>query len=263
MSIGPVKIFSYGVMLTLGLFIALYFWWKMGRDEHFDEIALFDGFFLSLLTYLVLGRVGYVLLNFESVGTLAHAIAFLAYPGLSGTVGIIGVSFFLFAFARAHNWNIWKIGDAYAVSLAIAIAFAGLGGILNGSNPGIEASWGLRYVGQSVKTAPVDLWIMIWGIVSFAIVSRVRKNFRFYTWYKAESSMAQEGLATLVFGLLIGFHYLVVGWIDQLNWKIWVFPGQFIIGLVIMGVCGYMISKRVGRRESTLWSKLVSRIRRN
>ena len=246
-SIGPVKIFSYGVMLTLGLFIALYFWWKMGRDEHFDEIALFDGFFLSLLTYLVLGRVGYVLLNFESVGTLAHAIAFLAYPGLSGTVGIIGVSFFLFAFARAHNWNIWKIGDAYAVSLAIAIAFAGLGGILNGSNPGIEASWGLKYIGQSVKTVPVDLWIMIWGIVSFAIVSRVRKNFRFYTWYKAESSMAQDGLATLVFAMLIGVYFVVAWMLGMGNWQ---------VGVVMLVGSAFFIYKRMGRRESTLWSKI-------
>ena len=99
---------------------------------------------------------------------------------------------------------------------------------------------------------------MLWAIVSFAIVSRVRKNFRFYAWYKGESSMAQEGLASLVFALLIGIYYLVAPWIVQGSWLIWRVPGQFVVGALIVIGSIYLIQRRVGRREMGIWDKLKS-----
>jgi len=39
-----------GVVMALGVFVALYFWWKMGRDEHLDEIELFDSYLNQVFT---------------------------------------------------------------------------------------------------------------------------------------------------------------------------------------------------------------------
>lgn len=256
LSLGPVKIYSYGVCLTIGLFIALYFWWKMGRDEHFDEIILFDGFFLSVLTYLVAGRLGYVLLHMDTVGTIYRTLAILAFPGINSVIGIIGVFVFIILFARAHNWNDWKVADSSVVSLSMVMILGGLGGFLNGSNPGREVSWGVMYPGETAARIPVDVWTMIWAIFTFAIVSRVRKNFRFYSWYKGESSIAQEGLAALVFAISVGVYYLVVGFIDSLNWKIGFVPGEMLVGIALISLSSYIIYKRIGRRDATVWGKL-------
>ena len=242
LSIGPVKIYSYGVCLALGLFVSLYFWWKMGRDEHWDEINLFDGFFLSLITFLVVGRLGYVALHLEVVGTLQRALAVLAYPGVNAPVGIVASSWLMIYFARAHGWQEWKVLDALVVALSSVLIMAGLGGVLNCS----RGSW------------EGEVWAVLWAIVSFAIVSRVRKNFRFYAWYKGESSMAQEGLASLVFALLIGIYYLVAPWIVQGSWLIWRVPGQFVVGALIVIGSIYLIQRRVGRREMGIWDKLKS-----
>lgn len=255
-SLGPIKIYSYGVCMMIGFFVSLYYWWKMGRDEHWDEISLFDGFFLSLITFFVAGRAGYAALHVSEVGTLYRSLAIFAYPGINITIGVIATIIFMWLFARANSWHLWKVADAYVVVLSILFTIGSIGGLLNGSNPGREVPWGLVYPGQDVARIPVDIWIMIWSIITFAVVSRVRKNFRFYSWYKGDSSTAQEGLASLIFLSSVGVYYMVASWIDQIYWKVGILPGEFLIGFSFAVLGYYLIYKRVGRRDTMTWSKL-------
>ena len=261
-SLGPVKVYSYGLMLAVGLFFGLYFWWKMGRDEHFGEIELFDGFFISLIIFGIAGRLGYVIMNFSEVGTLYRSLAVLSFPGINAPLGIIAATVFMVLFSRSHNWHEWKVMDSFSVVLSEILAFAGIAGFLNGSLPGRAVSWGLMYPGQEITRIPVDIWLFLWGFVTFAIVSRVRKNFRFYAWYKGESSMAQEGLASLVFLLSIGVLYFVMGFLIDSRWKIINIPGEVLLGLLLTISAVLLIERRVGRREATIWGKLMNIIRR-
>ena len=261
-SLGSVKIYSYGVLLAIGLFLSLYWWWKMGRDEHWEEISLFDSFFLFLLVYGVVGRLGYLSQHMDTLGTWYRAIAILAYPGINGVLGIIFGLGFLILFARAKGWEVWKMLDSFVVTLSLALIFVGLGGLLNGSNPGLSVPWGVNYPGTG-KVIPVDLWIWLWGLLTFLIVSRVRKNFRFYSWYKGEASVVKEGLAALFFGSLVGVYYLIVGWIGQSMWKVWVLPGESLLGLGIGLIAGYLIYKRTGKKNQSInllqWLRIKGR----
>ncbi len=236
----------------------------MGRDEHFDEIALFDGFFLSLLVYFVMGRLGYVVLHPGEVGTLYRTLAVLSFPGISSVIGIISTTLFMILFARSNDWDPWKVMDAYVVTISMALVFGGIGGLLNGTTPGIAANWGVFYPGIAEKIIPVDAFLIVWSLVTFGVVSKVRKNFRFYAWYKGESSMAQEGLASLIFGISVGVYFMMTGWIVRSNFGILfnLIPVEFIFGILMIAVCAYMIEKRVGRRDTTLWGKLKALIRR-
>lgn len=218
----------------------------MGRDEHFDEIVLFDGFFLSLIIYFIAGRLGYVLTHFGELGTLYRTLAILAYPGINTVIGMIASGIFLYLFARAQEWQVWKVADSFVVTLSLILLFGGVGSILNGTHP----VW------------QVNVWGSVWALLTFVIVSRVRKNFRFYSWYKGESSTAQDGLASLMFILSVGIYYFIVSFFDQLGWKFWVIPGESLVGLLFVSVSIYLIKERVGRRESTLWGKLSNIIRR-
>lgn len=224
---GPLKIYAYGLCLFMGIFFSLYAWWKMGRDEHLEEIALFDGYFLSLLTYFVVGRLGYVALHWSELGTLYRTLAILAYPGLSGVVGLIASTIVLLLFARAQNWHIWKVLDMYSVALLLALVLVSLGAILNGTqNPWL-----------------LNVWQLVWAILSFGVVSRVRKNFRFYAWYKGEASMAEEGLASLIMILLVGIYYLGAGVVTQ---------SLLIPGALLVMVSAYSIWLKAGKRNVTL-----------
>lgn len=218
----------------------------MGRDEHFDEIALFDQYFLSIITFLITGRLGYVFAHMKELGSVYRTFAILAYPGINMAVGIVSVVILMILFARAHNWNEWKVADGLVVSLSLILVFGSIGAILNGTSP----IW------------QVNAWGAIWALITFVVVSRVRKDFRFYAWYKGESSMAQEGLASLIFVSLAGLYYMVMSFVDHPSWKIGIIPGGFVVGFVISALGLYLINKRVGRRENTLWGKLSNIIRR-
>jgi len=239
LSLGPIKIYTYGVAMALGLFTALYYWWKMGRDEHFDEIALFDGYFLSAISFLVGARIGYVLLNLGKVGSLYRSLAILAFPGLNIAIGVVIATIFMIYFARAQNWDVWKVGDSYSVTMALASVFAMIG-------HGLNATLDLK----------LNILNVVWAILMFVLVFRVRKDFRFYSWYKGEASTAQEGLASLVYVLGIGIYFLLksaIGFVSIAE----------IIGAVVM-ICAslYMIEQRVGRRDNTLWGRIKGLIRR-
>ncbi len=257
LSIGPIKIYSYGVFLSLGLFLGLYWWWKMGRDEHWDEINLFDGFFLTAFFFAVFGRIGYVILHFEEMGSLYRSLAVLAFPGVSFVSGLVGATAVVWLFGRNHKWEQGKVFDAYVVLLSLVMIFGGIGGLLNGSNPGREVSWGVLYPGEVVKTFPVDLWVIIWAVISFLIVSRVRKNFRFYTWYKGESSMATPGLAALMFVALLGLYSIVLGLVDKSRYLVFGrVPVETIVGVILIALGLALIKRRMGRREGSMWDKL-------
>ena len=232
LSLGPIKIYSYGVCVAIGIFLSLYFWWKMGRDEHWDEIALFDGYFLSLITFLLVGRMAYVAMHYSELGTLYRLLAILAFPGINGVVGMMGASVAMILFARSYEWQIWKVMDTYVVATVTGLIFSGIGMILNGINPVWQA----------------NVWVAVWALITFGVVSRVRKDFRFYSWYKGLASVAQEGLATLIFVGMVGIYYLGVK--------------QYLVGVALIFVSGLLIYKSVGRRDSSMWSKLVSILRR-
>lgn len=242
LSLGPVKIYSYGVVLSIGLFLALYWWWKMGRDEHWDEIALFDSFFLSLVIFLVAGRLGYVFSHFAEMGTLYRSLALLAFPGITAWVGIVASGIFLVLFARARGWDAWKAMDSAVVTLSLILVFGGVGEILNG------------------KTLFASGWVVVWSLITFGVVSSVRKNFRFYSWYKAEASVVREGLATLIFGEMAGIYYLVAPWLLGSGQKLWGLPAMFFVGLALLVMSSYLIYRRVGRKTS-LWREHLQETR--
>lgn len=258
LTLGPVKIYSMGVLLFLGLLLGLYYWWKLGRDEHLDEIALFDAYFLNFFIFLLVGRLGYVIMHWSDLGTIYRFFAFLAYPGIMYGWGILGSIIGSIAFAREKNWDLWKVFDVLVIVLSILILFGSIGAFLNGSNPGKEVSWGVSFPGLEGRYIPVDLWGVIWGVVSFITVARVRKNFRFYSWYKGVSSLAKDGLATMFFVGLTGVYYLVRSFIDDSLSRLGSIPIMGAIGVLLVIVATYFISVRSG--TTTVWDLLQSRL---
>lgn len=244
---GPVKIYSYGLLFFGAIFVGLYWWWKIGRDEHWDETKLFDIFFIGLFCYFVFGRLGYVVMH-QELKDFGQILELLTHPGLFVPMGVLGSFGSTFLLARKNDWEIWRVMDTFAVVLATILVVGSMGAILNGSNPGLISQWGIVHPGQTDKRIPIDVFAFGWSLVAFGVVSRVRKNFRFYSWYKGEASVAKEGLASLVFLELLGLYWLGIGWLDDgIRW--YGIPILTIVGgLMVVGV-GCMIYLRSGKNR--------------
>ncbi len=213
----------------------------MGRDEHWDEIELFDGFFIGLIVWMMTGRLGYILLNWSDMGTLYRTIAFLAFPGFAVVAGLGGMVGVMVLFAKERGWEVAKVMDSLAVTVAVAWFWLGIGGILNGTS----------------GVARVDYWGWVVAIVAFGLVSRVRKDFRFYSWYRGGASVAKDGLAALVMLGLIGVYFVGVGLLTTLGSVNWV---NLIGGLVVILVSGGWVYHNIGVKTSW-WQNLLQWVR--
>lgn len=245
-SLGPVKIYSMGVCMAFGFFIGLYYWWKLGRDEHLEDEVLFDAFFLSVIAFFVVGRSGYVALHAEDLGTVYRYFAFLRYPGLSYVSGVAGAVATLIMFARAKTWDLWKTLDSAAVALSLMLVFGMLGAFFNGSNPGRESALGFVFPDVAGRRFPVDFVGMIFYIITFGITMRVRRNFRFYSWYKGDASVAKDGLAALIFLALSGTYYMIRGFVDDALVHFAGIPAMSLVGLSMLILAGIGILARSG-----------------
>lgn len=222
--VGPVKIYSMGVALVMAFLMGMYWWWKMGRDENWEEIALFDGYFLASLGFLLTARAGYVVMSGEIQG-FWQAVALLLRPGLNYLAGFVGGWLVMVMFARARGMAVWKMMDSLAVVTGLVVVWGSLGSLLSRGE-----LW-------------LDGWGIGWSVVSFGLVTVVRKNFRFYGWYKGEASVAKDGLATLVLLALLGVYYMGRGAIEQSWWQ----AAAGGVGLVVAGVVIYLRSGGVGK----------------
>lgn len=248
LKLGPVTIYSYGVFLSLGLFAGLYWFWKMGRDEHWDEAWIFDTYFVSTFLYLIVGRLGYILVN-PDMYSLGRALSLLAHPGISAVSGITATLVVMLFLSRRASIEPWKVMDAWAVVLSIVMVIVSVGAILNGSMPGIQSSMlGYIHPGDTVPRLSGDLWTFIWSLITFGVVSRVRKNFRFYSWYKGEASVAHDGLAALMLLSLAGFYAVVLGLVIEGS-RIWVIPRITIVGFLILISSIVLIYFRSGKSK--------------
>lgn len=198
-AIGSFKVYTFGLFLFVALFFGLYWWWKLGRDEHMEETSLFDTYFISLIVFVVVARAVYVLLHLSEFENIYRILGILSFPGMSYLGGALGATLSVVAFAYAREWEIWKILDNLATSLGIVFLIASVGWVLNGSLVGIWMS--------GIQVA--------WAIGYFLIITRVRKNFRFYAWYRNEKTVAQEGLPTLIATLMAGVLYTIRGFLDH------------------------------------------------
>lgn len=234
------QIYTYGVLFTLGIVAGLYYFWKMGRSEHLPEISLFDAFFISLLMYFLIGRGAYALLNGME---LQGAVAILSHPGIHNFFGSIGAALSMMLISKIKGWELAKMMDLSAVSFSVMMIFVSLGGLINRNNPGREIPWGISYPGTG-KVFPIDLLSVISAVIIFVIVYRVRKNFRFYGWYKGEKSVAPEGLAALVLLLLLGVYYALRFFVESSYPYL-----MLMLSLILLAVSSVMIYIRSGKRK--------------
>lgn len=209
-----------GVAMFVAVFVGMYYFWRMGREEHWEEESLFDVYFLGLLSFFFFGRLGYVLFASELNG-LWESLSLLVKPGLNYGVGVVAAAVVMYLAGVRKEWERWKLFDTLAVTSLLVVAIGAVGNLLNR--------------GRLV----LDLTTLVWAWASWGVVTMVRKNFRFYQWYKGEASVAKDGLAALISLGLVGLWFVLTGVISK-NW--WGLSGLLLIALA--GVLTYLRSGR-------------------
>lgn len=181
----------YNIALVLALLCAGFVFWKRGKEEHFAEDQLFDGFLLSVLGGLVIARCMYVILHFDTFGwTLVTWLNIFSHGGLSLSFGFIAAMFLLIRFSKKQNWEYFGILDMWVPGVVLAAGVVQFGIFLQ------------------FQLHPA---ILIAGVLLLAM-SRylywLEYRYRTFAWYKSGQDVAKSGFITAVGLIFLGLIFL-------------------------------------------------------
>jgi len=260
----PVLIFNGSLLLAF--FFAGYNFWRKGREEHYDELVLFDGLLLSLFSGFILARAFYIILNFTKFHwSLLAWLDIFTYPGINYFVLFAGAGFYLYHYALKKKWDVFEILDFGVLSLAIAQVFIWLGMFWRGVNFGKATNlpWGMVFPGVFDKHHPLQLYFVVFYLLLFIYLSRVESKYRRFEWYRYGKKTAHTGFLTSMFFIWVGlFNALMSFWkISTLNFygvsiDFLLSLAFLVFGLFLLGIrSGRISSKFLGKRNKLLLEK--------
>lgn len=181
-SFGPLKIYSFGVMILTGVMLSLYLMERRARHDGFPKIEeIFDLVFVTVLAGFLGARLGYVLQHFSWYREhLFHVIAFWE-GGLVFFGGLIAAVAALSFFIRLRTLPFWKTIDFLTPYVVLTHGFGRIGCFLNGCCGGKACSlpWAVRFPGFPEAVHPTQLYEAFFLFALFFILERLYPRRRF------------------------------------------------------------------------------------
>lgn len=133
-SLGPVSIHTFGVVLFLGLFLGGFSLWRRSKEEGWEEAAVMDTWLTAGVAALVVGRLGFIALNWQLFGASWYKMLFLTkFPGLSAGFAWLGAVAALAVIALIRRFNFWLFVEAAVPALLLVETAVWLGNWFGGS----------------------------------------------------------------------------------------------------------------------------------
>jgi len=261
-SIGPIAIQSFGLMIFLGLFFGGFLFWKKGRDEGFSETELMDGWILSGLFGLAGGRIWQVLGNWSFYKESWYKMIFITkFPGISYEGFWLGAVASLLIYSYKKGWQVWQSLEAGVLAFLMVEIFGWWGSFLGGSNLGkaTDFVWGVRFPGVDGARHPVQLMWVVGLWIVFKLVKKWEKEYRGFSWYQQGKSEANPGFLVGVYLVFLGGLKLALGFLDSpeivrlgLEVSQW-----FGLSLLVLGIL--ILLERSGRLKQSKRQPLVAK----
>lgn len=212
-TIGSISISTAAVVLILGFFVSGFAFWRRGKEEHYGEVALFDGFVLSFLVGTLIARLGFIFVHFDRFGF--NIGQWFDLVGNSGTIDLFfligAVTFFLW-YAKRHKWDAYEVLDFWTIGISFWFIFVSLADFFSGSSLGkfTELPWGIAFPGTIQPSHPVQLYGVLFFLGLYWYLSWAESRYRTFDWYRLGRKAAQTGFLLSNFLIFYGFFSLVM-----------------------------------------------------
>ncbi|MBQ9080250.1 MAG: prolipoprotein diacylglyceryl transferase [Clostridia bacterium] len=274
----PMEIRWYGILITLGIVLALFYSYKRSKDEGILLDDLLDMGIFAIVFGIIGARTYYVLTygisNFvvkNADGKVKIWDTFVSIIGVwNGGIAIygaiIGGALAIYFVCRHKKINWLKAFDAISPAVMIGQILGRWGNFVNGeAHGGVVSSasplyflrMGLQSGSKMIYVHPTFLYESMWNLVGFLIINWLYKKKKFdgqvflmyITWY-GFGRMLIEGLRTD--SLMIGVFRIsqVVGFVC------------FIVGTALL-VRGFIVARRVaceGAEYEPVYKNFIKRV---
>lgn len=164
-SIGSLHIYSYGVMITLALILAILFAMKEAKKSGEKPERILDISLYVIFGVLIGGRLGYVIFHLDYYLKDPIKILHFRDGGLSFLGGFLIAYLLCWLYIKRTKLSFWKYADITAPSIAIGIGIGRIGCFLNGDDYGfVSENYGIKF--PSLFMPPVYLQQLKDGLIA-------------------------------------------------------------------------------------------------
>ena len=124
--LGPITIYTYGVMVALGIFFGSLILVKLAEKEGIKKEDITDTAFWSVVAGLIGARLFFFLYNPEYAKPL-YRIFFIWEGGLVWYGGVIFGGLTALYFIKKRKIPLWKFADIVSIALSVGLGFGRIG----------------------------------------------------------------------------------------------------------------------------------------
>jgi phosphatidylglycerol:prolipoprotein diacylglycerol transferase len=183
--LGPLTIYSYGVMIALGIMVGLFLARRQAKREGIDTDKIIDISFYVLLAALIGARLLFVFMNFAEYAAEPFRIFKIWEGGLVFYGGLLSAAAIGIWYIKRFGLPFWQVADILAPSLAIGHAMGRIGCFFAGCCYGrtCDVPWAVTFTDpqslapQGIPLHPTQLYSSL-SLFGFLIVLRKKKSFQ-------------------------------------------------------------------------------------
>jgi phosphatidylglycerol:prolipoprotein diacylglycerol transferase len=191
-SIGPITIYSYGVMLATAVLVCTYLLSLDAKRYNISQDTAYDLVFWCMLWGIIGARIFYVYIEWSYFSENLLEIPMLQKGGLAWQGGFLGGALAGVWFARSNKLSIRPLLDLAAPYIALGQSIGRIGCFFNGCCYGKPVAWGIYYPVHQARLYPTQLFETVGLFVIFLILKKAQAKphqagtiFIFYLWLAA------------------------------------------------------------------------------
>ena len=179
-NIGGFEIYFYGILIALGVILAVIYFSRRSRRFGFSMDAVYDYLIWALIAAIICARLYYCLTYMDADGVHSYlrdpaSILRIRDGGLAIYGGVIGAALALIVRARMRHEKVWGILDVMGIGLLIGQLVGRWGNFFNREAFGYETEifcrMGLSLNGTTIYVHPTFLYESLWNFLGFLLLN--------------------------------------------------------------------------------------------
>lgn len=158
LSIGPVTIHGYGLMIGIGVVMALIAGIRLAKFKEIDPDELYNLTFIAVIGGFLCAKILFCIVEWESF--IENPLRILRSEGFVVYGGIIGGTLLCYIYCRVKKLPFWKYFDTVLPAVAIAQGFGRIGCFLAGCCYGRQTDSFLGVTFHNSSFAPNDVKVL-------------------------------------------------------------------------------------------------------
>ena len=208
-SIGPLSIHYYGLIIAIGLILAVFYCSKRSHQFGLDEDTLLDGVLWVTPVAIICARIYYCAFSWDLYKDDPISVLYIWEGGIAIYGSVIGAVLGIVAFCKVKKLRIATVLDLVSLGFLIGQAVGRWGNFMNREAFGAETDCFLRMgllrasTGEVTYYHPTFLYESVWNLTGFLILHFLSKKRKYdgqialgyLTWYGLGRAFI-EGLRT-------------------------------------------------------------------